>query len=72
MQPNEFTDPIPARYRWLKRILLGFVGLVLLVLAARVAWGVYAHVALQREWRRLQLAGEPIHPEDFDPEPVTG
>jgi len=63
--------PIPPRYWWLKRILLGVAGLLLFLLALRLWWGHVIDQRYQSELDRYRAAGEPIRPEDFDPPPVA-
>jgi hypothetical protein len=61
------VEPIPPRFWWLKRILIVsgilLAGLVIL----RVWWGWDVHRRLQAEIDKYAAAGEPIHPEDFNP-----
>ncbi|MCH7527881.1 MAG: hypothetical protein IID39_10630, partial [Planctomycetes bacterium] len=68
--PGTQAVPVPVRYWWLKRILIAagivFVGLLCL----RLWWGHVAHQRLQAEIDRIRAAGEPLFPEDFDPDPV--
>ncbi len=64
---DEPDGPFPPRYWWLKRILAG-VGLLLVgLLLLRLVWGWEANRRLQAEIDSYIAAGEPIHPEDFDP-----
>lgn len=63
----ELSDqPIPRRYWWLKR--LGGVYLVLLLALAGFHWWWTAHARAQLDRRivRVQAAGEPVLPADFD------
>ncbi|MFQ5491885.1 MAG: hypothetical protein ACE5GE_14295 [Phycisphaerae bacterium] len=57
--------PVPVRYGWLKRILIGsgclLVGLVLL----RLWWGYEANRRLQAQIDRYRAAGQPVFVEDF-------
>jgi hypothetical protein len=63
--------PIPPRYWWLKRIILGVVVLFVALLALRLWWGWEAHRRFRAEIDKLIAAGEPIFPEDFNPkEPI--
>ncbi len=66
----EAARPVPRRYWWLKRILLLWAGLILLVALSRWWWGVHASRALQAEIDRLRAAGEPLEAKDFDLPPV--
>ncbi len=57
--------PIPPRYWWLKRVLLGVLGLLTVTVALRLAWGKYAEQRVQQALRQAIAAGEPVYPEDF-------
>jgi len=64
------VQPLPPRYWWLKRIAVAFGVLIAALLGLRIWWGAVANRRLQAEIARIQAAGEPIWPEDFDSEPV--
>lgn len=67
---QEPTLANPPRYRWLKRIGL-LVVLVLLALGVlRWWWGHVAQVRLQRVIDAAHARGEPILPEDFTPQSI--
>ncbi|MBN1343619.1 MAG: hypothetical protein JXQ73_13105 [Phycisphaerae bacterium] len=65
------VGPTPPRYWWLRRI--GLVSLVIVVglVGLRAWWGQVAARRLRAEIERIQAAGEPIFPNDFDPPPVS-
>ncbi len=64
------VEPVPARFWWLRRILI-VSGIVFVArVALRVWWGRDAYRQLQAEIDTYIAAGEPIYPEDFDQEPV--
>ncbi len=67
-QPVSTVDitPIPVRYRWLKRISVGCVVLLVALVLLRLWWGRVADRRLQAEIDRIIAAGEPLFPEDFD------
>jgi len=64
------VQPFPPRYWWLKRIAVAFGVLIAALLGLRVWWGAVASRRLNDEIARIEAAGEPIWPEDFDSEPV--
>ena len=60
--------PIPPRYRWLKRILIAVVTLVIALVVAQRWW---AHAADRRYQASIDAArarGEPVLPADFLPD----
>ncbi len=59
-------QPIPPKYRWLKRMLIAAGILIVSVFGLRLWWGWEANRRLQAEIDRIVAAGEPIYPEDFD------
>lgn len=61
------VEPIPPRYWWLKRIGIAIGVLLVALFALRSWWGWEANRRLQAEIDRIIAAGEPIYPEDFDP-----
>ena len=62
--------PIPPRYWWLKRLSIAGGCLLVALVALRLWWGWEANRRLQAEIDNYIAAGEPIYPEDFDPEPI--
>ncbi len=58
--------PMPVRYRWLKRICVGGVVLLVALRLLRLWWGNVADRRLQAEIDRIVAAGEPLFPRDFD------
>ncbi len=58
--------PIPLRFRWLKRFLVGVAVVLVVLVGLRWWWDVVAHRELQAEIDRIQAAGEPLFPSDFD------
>jgi hypothetical protein len=57
--------PIPPRYRWLKRIGLAAILLLIATFALRWVVGVVAQRRLDAHVAKLRAAGEPMLPEDF-------
>lgn len=64
------ATPVPPRYWWLRRILIGTGVLLVGLVGVRIWWGWEAHRRLTAQIDKYVAAGEPIYPEDFDPEPV--
>ena len=64
---NDFATTLPPRYRWLKRLAAGLGLFFALVIVLRMWWGHEADRRLQAEIDRIQAAGEPLFPEDFNP-----
>jgi len=62
--------PVPPRYWWLKRIAIAVAILLFGVMGLRLYWGRVAERELQQEFARIQAAGRPVEPQDFDPKPV--
>ncbi|MCG3137776.1 MAG: hypothetical protein HJJLKODD_01626 [Phycisphaerae bacterium] len=62
--------PYPPRYRWLKRTIWAFLFLITLSLLLRLGIGWWTRSQLQAELERIQAAGEPLFPEDFNPPPI--
>jgi hypothetical protein len=67
---DDAIRPVPPRYWWLKRILAATI--VVLAGMAVLRWrvGVIAEERLQARVDAIKAAGEPLLPEDFNPEPV--
>lgn len=64
------AQPVPPRYRWLKRFaLLALLGLALL-LAARLAWGQVWKSRFDDRLQAIRDRGEPIDLADFNPPPI--
>jgi hypothetical protein len=63
--PQDDLAAIPARYWWLRRILIGVGALLLAVVGLRIGWGVYAEHRLQDALHKAIAAGEPLYPQDF-------
>ena len=66
VNPPDGLEPIPPRYLWLKRILVGVGVLFVALVCLRVWWGWEANKRLAATIARYQAAGEPILPSDFD------
>jgi hypothetical protein len=64
-QLEAIPKPIPPRYWWLKRIVVGVAVLLIAFGALRWWWGIYADRAFRAELDRHRTAGEPIVPKDF-------
>ena len=62
------AEPLPVRYWWLKRLLILGGAFLLLLVAVRLCWGWEAHRRFQAEIDKCVAAGEPIYPQDFNPE----
>jgi hypothetical protein len=62
--------PYPPRFWWLKRLALAGVALILGLLLLRAWWGHHASRLLAAEHERLRAAGEPVVPEDLNPQPI--
>ncbi len=67
---SDDTVPVPSRYWWLKRLALAYLAMIVAALGLRLWWGYEANRRLQAEIERIQAAGEPLFPEDFDPPSV--
>lgn len=67
---NDLASALPPRYRWLKRLAAGLGLFFAFVIVLRLWWGHEADRRLQAEIDRIQAAGEPIFPEDFNPTEV--
>ena len=65
--PQREVEPIPPRFWWLRRILIGSCLILIVLTGIRVWWGWNAHRRLQAEIDRIIETGEPIYPADFDP-----
>src|SRR5689334_1525088 len=65
----EASQPYPPRYRWLKRLSL--LGLAVLVCCAglRVWWAAYARRVFDADVAARQARGERLFPADFEPDP---
>ena len=61
------AEPLPVRYWWLRRLLIGGGCLLLVLVAIRLWWGWEAHRRFQAEIDKCLAAGEPILPADFNP-----
>ncbi len=70
-ETNDLAAMLPPRYRWLKRLAAGLGLFFALVIVLRIWWGHEADRRLQAEIDRIQAAGEPIFPEDFNPTEET-
>ena len=68
--PDAAAEPIPPRYWWLKRILIGAGALLVLLIAMRIYWGYEADRRIQAEIARYRAAGQPVFPEDFVLPPI--
>ena len=66
----ELDYPYPPRFRWLKRLLLTALALLLMLIVLRLIWGQIIHRRLAAEIARIRAAGEPIMPEDFVQKPM--
>ena len=66
-ETDDLAAALPPRYRWLKRLAVGLGVFFALVIVLRIWWGHEAHRRLQAEIQRIQAAGEPIFPADFNP-----
>lgn len=62
--------PIPPRFTWLRRGALGFILLLLILLALRLWWGHEANRRIADLARAAYARGEPFYPEDFRQQPV--
>jgi hypothetical protein len=61
----ESTTPWPPRYRWLKRSLLIFLTVVVLLIGVHLWWNWMADRRLAAQIAAIHARGEPILPEDF-------
>ncbi len=66
-ETKDLAAALPPRYRWLKRLAAGLGLFFALVIVLRIWWGHEAERRLQGEIDRIQAAGEPLFPEDFNP-----
>ena len=66
-ETKDLATTLPPRYRWLKRLAAGLGLFFALVIVLRMWWGHEADRRLQAEIDRIQTAGEPIFPADFNP-----
>jgi hypothetical protein len=66
-ETKDLAAALPPRYRWLKRLAAGLGLFFAFVFVLRLWWGHEADRRLQAEINRIQAAGEPIFPEDFNP-----
>lgn len=55
----EPESPVPPRFRWLKRGVLGAILLAVVLIAVRFVWGEYADRKLAYELAKLESAGFP-------------
>jgi hypothetical protein len=62
---------VPARYWWLKRIVLASIVIPAVLFGLQRWWDHDAERRLQVEIDRIVAAGEPIYPQDFDPKEVV-
>lgn len=69
-QPPAAEKPIPPRFWWLKRILVGVVILFVALGGLRWWWGVHADRAFRAEVDRYRAAGQPIRLNEFNTPPV--
>lgn len=60
------TQPFPPRFWWLKRILIGSGGLLLLLIAVRFWWGWEANRRLEAALAEWRANGEPVLAADID------
>ena len=67
---GENAIPVPVRYWWAKRIGVGFVVWMVVMLGVRWGWGCEADRRLNAEIAKYQAAGEPVFLEDFVTKPV--
>ncbi|MCP4246145.1 MAG: hypothetical protein GY778_03765 [bacterium] len=58
--------PIPPRYRWLKRLAVSGVCLLVALVGLRLWWGYEANRRLQRQLDQYRSAGELVTAADFD------
>lgn len=68
--PEPTDVPIPPRYWWLKRIAIGVVVLLLLVVGLRLWWGYSVDRRIDAMIAEYHAASQPILPEDFVTDPV--
>jgi len=66
--PAEPQQPIPPRYRWLRRLALASVVFVVYLALMRVVWGWEADRRFKNERARWRAAGEPVHLSDLQAE----
>ena len=60
VKQTDDARPYPPRFRWLKRIALGYLGAVVLVAGLRGAWGRVADRRLAAEIAPIQGRREPV------------
>lgn len=68
--PNESPTIDPPRFVWLRRGAVGFVLLLLILVALRLWWGHEANRRIADLARAAYARGEPFYPEDFRQQPV--
>lgn len=66
----EETQPIPPRWRGVKRIALGVLAALVLLVLLRLGWGWEAQRRLDAKIAAIRAAGEPVLPEDFERPPI--
>lgn len=62
--------PLPPRRRWLRRITLALLVLVMLAAGVRVWWGYYADRRVAAFLAQAKAHGEPSSPADLQPPPI--
>jgi hypothetical protein len=62
---GESTTPWPPRYRWLKRSLVIFATVAILLIGLHIWWNHIADQRLAAQIAAIHARGEPILPEDF-------
>lgn len=63
---TDWDVPIPPRFWWLKRITIGSLAIVVLLVGFRLWWGYEADRRLRNLIAELKAKGEPVTVEDFD------
>ncbi len=63
--------PIPPRYRWLRRLSLLYLLLVIATVALRYYWLGAARRAVDAQIAGYHLAGQPVFGPDFAPPPLS-
>ena len=69
-QDAEPTWPHPPRYGWLRRLVLGSLGIAVAFAVVRAGWGHEARRRLDRELGPILALGEPVAAPSLNPDPV--
>lgn len=67
---SEAVQPIPNRFWWLKRLGLGVIFILLLLVGLRLWWGHRTNARLDALIAEIEARGEPIHFNDMIRDPI--